>query len=96
MAALVKRKPKASPTGNQTDRAAWYCEKCTALLYVSEYVTGLDGFRCFRRRKQFAVESYTVTFGTPLAGNVATLVHWVTALTPHLDTPEKREARKQW
>jgi hypothetical protein len=84
------------PTGNETDRAAWYCEKCTALLYMSEYVTGSDGFRGFWRWEKFAVESYNSDIHHRTCNQCGHISPHGYSAFHHLDTPEQREARKQW
>jgi hypothetical protein len=84
------------PTGQETDRAAWYCEKCLTLLYMSEYVTGSEGFRGFWRWEKFAVDSYNSDVRNRTCkqcGHVNPLGY--SAFQNH-DTPEVREARKQW
>ena len=84
------------PTGDETDRAAWYCEKCTNLLYMNEYVTGSEGFRGFWRWEQAAVDAYNSDIRKRTCdncGHVNPLGY--TAFHNH-DTPETREARKQW
>ena len=37
------------PHEGETDRMAWYCEKCTSLVFMSEHHTGLVGFNTFWR-----------------------------------------------
>jgi hypothetical protein len=84
------------PTGDETDRAAWYCEKCTSLLYMNEYVTGSAGFRGFWRWEQAAVAAYNADIRKRTCdncGHVNPLGY--TAFHNH-DTPETREARSQW
>jgi len=84
------------PTGQESDRAAWYCEKCTTLLYMSEFVTGLENFRHFWRWEKSAVDSYNSEIRHRTCkecGHVNPLGY--TAFH-HNDTPEVREARQLW
>ena len=84
------------PTGNETDRLAWYCEKCTTMLHMTEYVTGSNGFRDFWRWEIHSVKTYNsdVRYRTcKECGHINP--HGYTAFH-HLDTPEAREARKLW
>jgi hypothetical protein len=84
------------PTGEETDRAAWYCEECTSLLHMSEYVTGREGFRGFWRWELAAVREYNADIRLRTCwhcGHVNPLAYSGFMST---DTPETREARKQW
>lgn len=45
------------PTGRETDRFAWYCEKCLTLLFMHELRSGED-FRKFWAAKVAAVREY--------------------------------------
>jgi hypothetical protein len=84
------------PKGNEADRIAWYCEKCTALVYMSELVTGSLGFKDFWNWEQQAVHEYN---GDPKrrvcpdCGHVNSVGYVAFARN---DTPEEREARLRW
>ncbi|WP_156947186.1 hypothetical protein [Bradyrhizobium sp. WSM3983] len=45
------------PTGDETDRFAWYCEKCTTLLFMRELNSGRD-FSKFWAGELAAVREY--------------------------------------
>jgi hypothetical protein len=84
------------PTGQETDRAARYCEKCTTLLYMNEYVTGSEGFRGFWRWEQAAVNAYNSDIRKRTCDNCGHVNPFGYSAFQNHDTPETREARKQW
>ena len=84
------------PKGNEADRIAWYCERCTELVYMSELVTGSAGFKDFWNWERTAVRAYN---GDPKlrtcrnCGHVNPLGYLAFATQ---DTPEERESRLKW
>ena len=84
------------PTGEETDRAAWYCEECTSLLYMSEYVTGRDGFKSFWRWEQTAVKDYNSDIQHRTCWSCGHVNPLGYTAFHSLDTPEQREARRKW
>jgi hypothetical protein len=84
------------PKGNESDRIAWYCEKCTDLVYMSELVSGTLGFKDFWNWERTAVRAYN---GDPKlricwnCGHVNRLGYLAFATQ---DTPEERESRLKW
>jgi hypothetical protein len=84
------------PTGHEADRAAWYCEKCTSLLYMSEYVTGSEGFRGFWRWEQAAVEQYNSNPRLRVCDQCGHVNPLGYSAFHQRDTHEIREARRQW
>lgn len=84
------------PKENETDAFAWYCEKCTTLLYDFVVETGRLGFNGFWKGEADAVRSYNADPSRrtcPECGHVNPHGYcWNTAK----DTPEEAAARKLW
>lgn len=84
------------PTGEETDRAAWYCEECTSQLHMSEHQTGREGFRGFWRWELAAVREYNADIRLRTCWNCGHVNPLAYSGFMSTDTPEMREARKQW
>ena len=84
------------PTGDETDRAAWYCEQCTSLLYMSEYATGRAGFQGFWRWEQSAVRDYNSDIGHRTCRQCGHVNPPGYSGLHAQDTAETLEARRQW
>ncbi|PPK46577.1 hypothetical protein B0G57_102172 [Trinickia symbiotica] len=83
------------PTGRETDRFAWYCEKCLTLLFMRECRTGED-FRKFWGAELAAVREFNASPKhqvCPDCGHKNPLGY--SAMQP-ADRPEERAARLQW
>ncbi|WP_321794914.1 hypothetical protein [Caballeronia sp. J97] len=88
---IVMGKPK----GRETDRFAWYCEKCVTLLFMRELRSGED-FRKFWAAEVAAVREYNSNPKNQLCpdcGHNNPLGY--SAMQP-VDKPEERAARLQW
>jgi len=84
------------PKGKEADRIAWYCEKCTALVHMSELVTGSVGFREFWTWEKRAVRDYNSDpklRTCPDCGHLNAVGYCAFATN---DTPEERKARLTW
>ncbi len=84
------------PKGDETDRAAWYCEECTTLLHMSEIVTGNEGFSGFWRWEHAAVEEYNSDPRHRTCRNCGHVNPLGYPAFHGRDTPEIREARQKW
>jgi hypothetical protein len=84
------------PNGDETDRAAWYCEECTNLLYMSEYVTGRDGFAGFWRWERAAVREYNSEVRNRTCWHCGHVNPMAYTAFHSQDTPETRAARSIW
>lgn len=84
------------PNGDETDRAAWYCEKCTNLLHMSERLTGREGFAGFWRWEFEAVRDYNSDIRNRTCWNCGHVNPLGYTAFHSQDTPETREARRQW
>jgi hypothetical protein len=84
------------PTGKESDRIAWYCEKCTSLVHMSELVTGSRGFKDFWHWERAAVKGYNSDPKLRTCwecGHVNPVGYVAFAQN---DTPEERESRLKW
>lgn len=84
------------PNGDETDRAAWYCEKCVSLLHMSERLTGRQGFDGFWRWELEAVRTYNSDIRHRTCWNCGHVNPLGYTAFHSQDTPETREARRQW
>ena len=85
-----------TPTGKESDRFAWYCERCLTILFERVYETGRLGFEGFWKAEREAVTEYNrdarhracreCGFTNPLG------YCWAV----NKDTPEEQEARALW
>lgn len=83
------------PTGEETDRFAWYCEKCVTLLFMRELVSGRD-FQKFWAAELAAVREYNSDPEhqiCPSCGHKNALAY--SAMQPS-DGSEERKARLVW
>ena len=81
------------PKGNEADRIAWYCEKCTALVYMSELVTRhprLQGFLELGAPGGARIQRRTET--AHLSGIAATSIR--SAMPPSPPTTRRRSGRR--
>jgi hypothetical protein len=84
------------PSGTETDRIAWYCERCTSLVFMREYVTGTHGFQGFWPWERRVISEYN--------GSAENRTCWDCGYVNKLgysgfmqhDTDAEREARKTW
>ncbi len=85
-----------SPTGNECDRFAWYCERCLTLLFERVCETGRLGLDAFWKGERQAVTEYNrdVHHRTcPECGHINPLGYcWAV----NKDSPEEGEARALW
>jgi len=84
------------PKGHETDRFAWYCERCTSLVFMRECVTGRDGFNKFWPAERAAVREYNSDAKNRTCWNCGCVNPLGYAAMCHFDTPEERQARMQW
>lgn len=85
-----------TPVGNECDRIAWYCERCTGLVFMREYVTGTAGFQGFWPWERATIAEYNGEARNricPECGHANPLGY--SGFMQH-DTPAEREARKMW
>jgi hypothetical protein len=83
------------PTGEETDRFAWYCEKCLTLMFMRELVSGRD-FKKFWAAELAAVREYNSDPKhqiCPCCGHKNKLSY--SGMQPS-DTPAERGARMAW
>ena len=83
------------PTGEETDRFAWYCEKCVTLLFMRELISGAD-FHKFWSAELAAVREYNADQKhqtCPSCGHKNPLAY--SGLQPS-DNPDERSARMMW
>jgi hypothetical protein len=84
------------PTGKETDRVAWYCERCTALVFMRELVTGDVGFQHFWRWEHSAVVEYNASVENRTCPECRHVnPHGYTAFS-NMDDENMRSARKEW
>jgi ribosomal protein S27AE len=84
------------PTGKETDRIAFYCERCTALVFMRELITGNYAFQHFWRWERESVDEYNSSEQNrtcPECGHVN--FHGYTAF-PTQDDENMRKARRAW
>lgn len=83
------------PTGKETDRFAWYCEKCVTLLFLRECRTGED-FGKFWGAELAAVREYNSNPRNQICPDCGHKnPRGYSAMQP-VDRPEERAARFQW
>jgi hypothetical protein len=84
------------PTGKESDRIAWYCERCTNLMVLREYVTGTAGFQGFWPFERQALAEYNgdVRLRTCSECGLVNPLGY-SGFMQH-DTPEERAARMSW
>lgn len=84
------------PTANETDRIAWYCERCTSLVFLRELVSGEVGFQRFWQWERAAVAEYNAAVANrtcPECGHINR--HGYSAFSKW-DDPHARQARSEW
>jgi hypothetical protein len=85
-----------NPGPGESDRFAWYCQRCLTLLFERQYRTGDLGFNGFWRAERDAVTAYNSDprhQRCPECGYVNPKGYcWNTVK----DTPEERAARQLW
>jgi len=84
------------PKGNETDRFAWYCERCTNMVFMRECVTGRDGFARFWPAERAAVREYNSDLKNRTCWNCGHVNPFGYVAMAHFDRPEERAARMQW
>ena len=83
------------PTGEETDRFAWYCEECVTLLFMRELVSGRD-FQKFWASELAAVREYNSDPRhqiCPSCGHKNRLAY--SSMQPK-DTDDERGSRMVW
>lgn len=84
------------PKRNETDRIAWYCDRCTSLVFLRELRTGQVNFEKFWSWERATVREYN---GDPAYRTCPEcgFVNPIGFCAFHTwDTPEERDARMQW
>lgn len=85
-----------TPTGNQGDSYAWYCEKCLTMLFERRHRTGELGMQGLFKCSERAVREYNadpLKRTCPECGYLNPMAYcWNSAK----DTPEERAARAIW
>lgn len=85
-----------TPTGNEGDSYAWYCEKCLTLLFERRHRTGEFGMQGLFKCSELAVREYNAEprkRTCPECGYLNPMAYcWNSAK----DTPEERAARAIW
>jgi hypothetical protein len=84
------------PTGKETDRIAFYCDRCTSLVFMRELITGNYAFQHFWRWEGETIEEYNSSEQNrtcPECGHVN--LHGYTAF-PTRDDDDQRRARQAW
>lgn len=84
------------PTENESDRFAWYCERCANLLFMREYVTGTAGFQGMQRCEHAAIAEYNNNVGHRTCDECGHINPLGYGGNSERDTPAEREARKMW
>lgn len=80
------------PTANETDRFAWYCEKCLTLLFLRESTD----FSTFWKTEQAAVQAYNADPHHQVCPSCGYKNPLGYSAMQQSDTPEQRAARFQW
>ncbi len=84
------------PREGETDRWAWYCERCSTLLFEHQYQTGTLGFNGFWKAEREAVTAYNRDPNSRLCPECGHLNPRGYCWNPTKDTPEEKEARGLW
>lgn len=84
------------PSGNETDRIAWYCAQCTNLIFMREYVTGTWGFRGFWTWERAVIAEFNSDVKHRTCGECGAVHPLGYSGFTHHDTPAEREARRLW
>jgi hypothetical protein len=84
------------PVGNECDRMAWYCERCTGLVFMREYVTGTLGFQGLWPFERAAIAEYNTDVRHRTCGDCGHVNPLGYSGFIQHDTPAEREARKAW
>ena len=84
------------PKENETDRIAWYCEKCNNLVFMRELVTGTEGFTRFFQWEHAVVREYNSDPKNRVCWNCGHQHEVGYTAFPSRDTPEERESRMKW
>jgi hypothetical protein len=85
-----------TPTGNEGDSFAQYCEQCLTLLHEHRYETGVHGLQGFWKAEEIAIKAYNAdpkTRTCPECGHLNPLGYNYNSAK---DTPEERAARAIW
>lgn len=83
------------PTGEETDRFAWYCEKCVTLLFMRELVSGRD-FRKFWAAELAAVREYNADPRHQMCPSCGHKNQMAYSGMQASDKSEERQARMVW
>jgi hypothetical protein len=84
------------PTGAESDRFAWYCQKCLTLMFEFQYETGRLGFPGFWKAERVAVKAYNADPKNQLCPECGHVNPQGYCWSPAKDTPSEQEARKIW
>ena len=85
-----------TPTGNEGDSWAWYCEQCTTMLFERRFATGVHGLQGMFKATEMAVRAYNSDpqhRTCPECGHLNPMGY---AWNTNHDTPEERAARAVW
>jgi hypothetical protein len=85
-----------TPTGKEGDSWAWYCERCTTMLFERRFATGEHGLQGMFKATEMAVRAYNSepqNRTCPECGHINPMGY---AWNANHDTPQERAARALW
>lgn len=85
-----------APKPNETDRIAWYCDRCASLLFMRELNTGAEGFGKFWQWERAVVTEYNADERHRICRECGHANHRGYCAFPNLDTDDERAARMLW
>jgi hypothetical protein len=85
-----------TPTGNEGDTYAWYCEKCTTLLFERHHRTGEFGMQGLFKCSELAVREYNADAKKRTCPECGYLNPMGYCWNSAKDTAEERAARAIW
>ena len=84
------------PTGEETDRIAWYCDNCLTMLFEHVYESGKYGFDGIWKNERIAVTKFNADESLRPCPECDHVNPRGYCFNPAKDTPEEAEARKLW
>lgn len=84
------------PTGTETDKMAWYCERCCNLMFMRELQTGVVGFHRYWQWERDVVRDFNADERNRICTECQHVNPRGYSAFAHADTDEEREARIAW